>query len=237
MRTTVSYFSFIILLLTLVSCNDDNQRSYVQYYHPKPGVMFAGNSTTGIARNPAHGQPGHRCDIAVGDPLPVSASLPVASNNFPVSAPPAGSIASPTSTPIISENSQAPMAGMNPAHGKPGHRCDIPVGAPLSSQPSAISPINTTPATTGNPKLNPAHGQPGHRCDIAVGAPLNSSPVKPNSSTTVTPLVTKTLSHEDSLAIWNSLPMDSTGARINPAHGQPGHDCAIAVGKPLKRIE
>ena len=28
---------------------------------------------------------------------------------------------------------------------------------------------------------------------------------------------------------------DSTGAALNPAHGQPGHDCSIAVGKPLKK--
>jgi hypothetical protein len=45
MRTTVSYFSFIILLLTLVSCNDDNQRSYVQYY--QPGTPHMANQVTG----------------------------------------------------------------------------------------------------------------------------------------------------------------------------------------------
>ncbi|HJW17688.1 MAG TPA: hypothetical protein VJ499_11235, partial [Flavisolibacter sp.] len=187
--------------------------------------------------NPAHGQPGHRCDIAVGDPLPASASLPVTSNNFPVTPQPSGNLGSPTSIPLTPSNSLTPTEGVNPAHGKPGHRCDIPVGAPLNSPATKSSVINPTQPTTVNPKLNPAHGQPGHRCDIAVGAPLNSSPVKTNPSTTVTPLVTKKLSHEDSLAIWNSLPMDSTGARINPAHGQPGHDCSIAVGKPLKPIE
>lgn len=78
--------------------------------------------------------------------------------------------------------------GMNPAHGAPGHRCDIQVGAPLSSPPGkpAPQPI-TTPvqqsiqgapsilnAPTGNTAvgMNPAHGQPGHKCDVAVGAPL-----------------------------------------------------------------
>ena len=78
--------------------------------------------------------------------------------------------------------------GMNPAHGAPGHRCDIQVGAPLSSPPGkpAPQPI-TTPvqqsiqgapsilnAPTGNNAvgMNPAHGQPGHKCDVAVGAPL-----------------------------------------------------------------
>ncbi len=82
-----------------------------------------------------------------------------------------------------------PGAGLNPAHGEPGHRCDISVGAPLNSAPSATSapapqpqvvttasqpitaPATTTPANP-NAKLNPAHGQPGHDCSIAVGAPL-----------------------------------------------------------------
>jgi hypothetical protein len=90
-------------------------------------------------------------------------------------------------------------SGLNPEHGKPGHRCDIAVGAPLNSPkqatpaintnttptmaPSIVntSPqINTTPAKQTVPAgMNPAHGEPGHRCDIAVGAPLNS-PVSPN---------------------------------------------------------
>ena len=79
-------------------------------------------------------------------------------------------------------------AGMNPAHGQPGHRCDIQVGAPLSSPAGkpAAQPV-TTPvqqsmqgapsilnAPTGNTAvgMNPPHGQPGHKCDVAVGAPL-----------------------------------------------------------------
>lgn len=77
--------------------------------------------------------------------------------------------------------------GINPEHGLPGHRCDIPVGAPLNSpaqpQPAAqpipqqISPIQvptapTTPVAVA-PGTNPAHGQPGHRCDLPVGASLN----------------------------------------------------------------
>ena len=78
---------------------------------------------------------------------------------------------------------------LNPPHGQPGHRCDIPVGAPLNSKPAAqpaaaqpqvtqqqivIDPQQaqqhtgtTEPGFSGKP--NPPHGQPGHRCDIAVG--------------------------------------------------------------------
>lgn len=77
-------------------------------------------------------------------------------------------------------------SNLNPPHGQPGHRCDIQVGAPLNSAPSApatatvpqqqtitvppptIAPVTTTTAAG----KNPPHGQPGHRCDIAVGAPL-----------------------------------------------------------------
>ena len=64
---------------------------------------------------------------------------------------------------------------LNPIHGKPGHRCDIKVGAPLNSASTNTegnSPLinNSSNSTTG--KLNPAHGQPGHRCDINVGEPL-----------------------------------------------------------------
>lgn len=91
--------------------------------------------------------------------------------------------------------------GMNPPHGEPGHRCDIPVGAPLNSEPTqpggntapasssgqgflGSGDAQTTPSqTTGGQsqfttapgmqgKPNPAHGQPGHRCDIQVGDPL-----------------------------------------------------------------
>jgi hypothetical protein len=83
--------------------------------------------------------------------------------------------------------------GMNPPHGEPKHRCDIPVGAPLNSAIPTISSnpkstatltagtsntptvpplLATTTETTTPEGMNPAHGQPKHRCDIAVGAPL-----------------------------------------------------------------
>lgn len=70
---------------------------------------------------------------------------------------------------------QAVAEGLNPAHGQPGHRCDISVGAPLNT-PATTSTSTSTPVqmenTTNSGGLNPAHGQPGHRCDISVGAPL-----------------------------------------------------------------
>jgi len=124
---------------------------------------------------------------------------------------------------------------LNPEHGKPGHQCSVPVGAPLNS----MSPLNSTPAPSSaamqkilsfpiQPNSesislaadapNPDHGKPGHRCDIAIGAPLNStphsSPPPPVASVQQPEVVT--------------LP------GRNPAHGKPGHRCDIAVGAPLK---
>ena len=83
--------------------------------------------------------------------------------------------------------------GLNPAHGQPGHRCELPVGAPLNSAPApskttaptatATTAVTTTAPPVTNPPvantttptpegMNPPHGQINHRCDIAVGAPL-----------------------------------------------------------------
>ena len=137
------------------------------------------------------------------------------------------------------------VAGLNPEHGQPGHRCDIAVGAPLNSKPAQqTTPAVTTPATTPftispdklsqpatttavAPGMNPAHGQPGHRCDIAVGAPLNSKPAQQPVSNETTPI---TIS-PDQIAKPEAITAVAPG--MNPAHGQPGHRCDIAVGAPL----
>ncbi len=62
----------------------------------------------------------------------------------------------------------------NPAHGIEGHRCDLPVGAPLANadepKPMTESPLRIKGA---GPKINPPHGQPGHDCSVAVGARLD----------------------------------------------------------------
>ena len=90
-------------------------------------------------------------------------------------------------------NAAPVQKGMNPAHGQPGHRCDIPVGSPLNSTPAKSAPTaaaapvqqNVPVPTSTVPNvlkpaentvtaegMNPPHGQENHRCDIAVGAPL-----------------------------------------------------------------
>ncbi|PKP52001.1 MAG: hypothetical protein CVT92_10960 [Bacteroidetes bacterium HGW-Bacteroidetes-1] len=92
--------------------------------------------------------------------------------------------------PTIARSETAPRISnapiLNPPHGQPGHRCEIPVGSPLNSTPSTNTPkanasspvprVNnnaTSPIVTSEtPALNPPHGQPGHRCEIPVGSPL-----------------------------------------------------------------
>ncbi len=72
--------------------------------------------------------------------------------------------------------------------------------------------------------LNPPHGQPGHDCAIAVGAPLDGSGAQnqpPSLPTINQPIVQPNF-------------QSGTAAKgLNPPHGQPGHDCAVAVGAPL----
>jgi hypothetical protein len=97
--------------------------------------------------NPPHGQPGHRCEIAVGAPLnsapknaPAATTAPVGKMTQPVT------ISSATTTPgtvtsngatITTVNNNAPATpvvtapGMNPPHGEAGHVCSVAVGAPL----------------------------------------------------------------------------------------------------------
>jgi len=79
------------------------------------------------AKNPAHGQPFHDCSIAVGAPL-VNRQTIV--NPSAPGLPPGQSLpAVPPVQPVL----PALRSGvkLNPAHGKPGHRCEIAVGAPL----------------------------------------------------------------------------------------------------------
>ena len=62
--------------------------------------------------NPPHGQPGHRCDIAVGAPLPAAASPAAGSQD-------------------LSPRKADTRVAINPPHGQPGHDCAVPVGKPL----------------------------------------------------------------------------------------------------------
>jgi len=150
--------------------------------------------------------------------------------------------------------------GLNPAHGQPGHRCDIAVGAPLNSAPTqqvqasaapqgqtvqvnqpVVTTTTTTPAKVAK-GMNPAHGQPGHRCDIPVGAPLNSPVAKTAATTTsnaqggtATQNFTVTPPANNAVPALLSTETQTVAEGMNPAHGQPGHRCDVAVGAPLPK--
>ncbi|WP_348824350.1 hypothetical protein [Flavobacterium aestuarii] len=212
------YYTFIAIAITIISCknNDDEKGKAIpkvitpftqqtavaaqtsQQTAPQQHNLFHENNATGTPSaaagvNPAHGQPNHRCDIPVGAPL-----------NSPVNgtaAPQTNQVQTQPQVQTITQSVVKTPKGMNPPHGQPNHRCDIPVGAPLNSKPAstastAVTPaassgevsknisvqppvpalLSTNSANTETPEgMNPPHGQAGHRCDVAVGAPLPKS--------------------------------------------------------------
>ncbi|WP_348799792.1 hypothetical protein [Flavobacterium adhaerens] len=153
------------------------------------------NTSVAAGVNPAHGQPNHRCGIPVGAPLNTPAK------GVATTQPPSQGQTQPQMKVVTQPTKTVTAKGMNPPHGQPGHRCDIPVGSPLNSKPATTTTTTTPTATSGEvtksvsvqppvPALlspssanatetpegmNPPHGQAGHRCDIAVGAPLPKS--------------------------------------------------------------
>lgn len=96
--------------------------------------------------NPPHGQPGHRCDIAVGAPLnskSAANSQPQTKQITTTSTPQQQAVTTaPAQQQVVKQvNTKESVStttitppGMNPPHGKPGHRCDVAVGAPLPKE-------------------------------------------------------------------------------------------------------
>ncbi|RYZ28160.1 MAG: hypothetical protein EOO10_10435 [Chitinophagaceae bacterium] len=228
---------FFFVVLSLSACSNSSKRRNTPYIASNPSMPFQFKPalpTTNEGKLPT-----------VLKPLPNQLSVPN-SNPYPVTV-----ITNPTTTTV---NAATTSVGVNPAHGQPGHSCDVSVGAPLSNP--AVSTVNTksqtsqpipTPptastitkaATTG---VNPGHGQPGHRCDISVGAPLNGATLGASSTPNATAIVPATNQIATSSAtpvlpaVSRVNPADSKNVKLNPAHGQPGHDCAIVVGQPLKK--
>ncbi len=114
-----------------------------------PGNRTAA-TVSGANLNPAHGEPGHRCDIAVGAPLdspPGDGKDPK-----PITIDPSG--ANNQTSPQIQMQPQSPQGQGGPQ-------------IQMQPQSGSQTPVTTAPGT------NPPHGEPGHRCEIAVGAPLN----------------------------------------------------------------
>ena len=161
--------------------------------------------------NPAHGQPGHRCDIAVGQPL----------NSAPAKSAAATPVASKTTTtnttPVANIQADATSGvKLNPKHGQPGHRCDISVGQPLNS-----APAQSTPAVTPAPEAT-APVPEATTPSVVVGTP---SPVVGKTPSTSNPFSNNNF--------FPAKPAATSGVKLNPKHGQPGHRCDISVGQPL----
>ncbi|PIF43512.1 hypothetical protein CLU96_0421 [Chryseobacterium sp. 52] len=203
-----TFLGVIAISLLAVSCNKDEKATYLKEEAgvqqpnvavnaaPKASLMdqagVQSNSnpapiTAPGIKNPAHGQPGHRCDIPVGQPLngaPAPQTAPGQNPNNAIKIDP--NSMSPGKVMIDNNGKQVKTApGMNPPHGQPGHRCDIPVGQPLNSKPAPApqpiqsaaqnvpAPVQAAAPTGEKPKLNPAHGEPWHNCALKVGDPLS----------------------------------------------------------------
>jgi hypothetical protein len=177
----ILFGAVILSALTIVACDDT-----------KPRVDTAATPSTGSTAMPGvTGQP-EQTGLQQTGTTPNSTS--------PVVTP----VPAPGTTPV-----PAQTAGLNPAHGEPGHTCAIPVGAPLSSAPAAGSAppaptITTTTAPSNGPTINAA----------PAPAPATAPPI----SITPAPAAGQGM---------------GGSARLNPAHGQPGHTCAVPVGQPL----
>ena len=93
---------------------------------PVPGDAAASGMEAVSNPNPPHGEPGHRCDIAVGASLDSPPSTETDHGGETTTD------AATTITPAITTAPAGEGSGkINPPHGEPGHRCDIAVGAPL----------------------------------------------------------------------------------------------------------
>jgi len=144
--TCLKYATLILAISLLTACGskDENTTPDVPASNttvpaqsqpmPANGTVNPAPASTSTALNPAHGQPGHRCDIAVGAPLNSPAAQPAPAPTptvTPIQSTPA--TATPANELLPRKATTSSGAGLNPAHGQPGHRCDIAVGAPLNS--------------------------------------------------------------------------------------------------------
>ena len=135
----------ILFLTFLVSCDskpDNKEQIAAPSVVPSTtspilpgGTDSLATSNQGVALNPQHGEPGHRCDIAVGAPLNTPVSTSRVQSNVSVAVPGVTTPAVNPDTKKVSPTSTPATATLNPKHGEPGHRCDIAVGAPLNSKP------------------------------------------------------------------------------------------------------
>ena len=167
MTTRYLFVAFLTVFLFLGSCKKEeavvieepSTSAEPSTTAPKITTTPAQTKPTGEkpALNPAHGEPYHRCDIAVGAPLDGPATQqgdsPVKQSTGPKS---------------FFKTVQSESTAATPTQPTPAATTTV---TPSANQVKTTAPA-TPSANTPKPKNNPAHGQPHHRCDIAVGAPL-----------------------------------------------------------------
>ncbi len=190
------YSSAFIAAIFLISCGGGNDNNYIDKSLITPAAENKVAQATDTV--PGTGQTINNQPVSASGSTSLPVTMSPGTNSIKINP-------QAVTTPPVVTSQQTTNAKLNPAHGQPGHRCDIAVGVPLDSKPiqptntitTAQPPVNvsTQPtAQTTAPGMNPPHGQPNHRCDIAVGAPLNS-PVAPTQITvppvTVDPSVSK----------------------------------------------
>ncbi|HLG36365.1 MAG TPA: hypothetical protein VI757_15920 [Bacteroidia bacterium] len=153
-------------------------------------------------------------------------------------------ITEPAATENTGMQAAAPLVTDTPPPSPPPSNSGTLNAPPSLNAAPVVPPAQTNTTAAG---ANPPHGQPGHRCDIAVGAPLNSPPAAPPSpapapTAPTSGMPTPSFSPTPMVPVTAPPPAPSappapvvTAPGMNPPHGQPGHDCAIAVGAPLKK--
>ncbi|TXK29866.1 hypothetical protein FVR03_20315 [Pontibacter qinzhouensis] len=111
---TISTLLLSAAAISLLSCSGGENAKYKDAVTTAPAPVTTAPAASApaiqpasVAKNPEHGQPNHRCDIAVGAPL---------------SAPPQPNLnaASPQFSP---QARKAVAPANNPPHGEPGHVC------------------------------------------------------------------------------------------------------------------
>lgn len=121
----ISAVLFAMVTLLVFSCRENQKTedkantTQTNTTTPVQNTQTPVKSADGVTLNPSHGQPGHRCDIAVGAPLD---SKPAQINT------------NTQKSDVILDNNNTttlPKGTLNPAHGQPGHNCAVKVGEPL----------------------------------------------------------------------------------------------------------
>lgn len=103
---------------------------------------------------------------------------------------------------------------------------------PTFTNPTPPTDASGSAAVVSDP--NPAHGEPGHRCEIPEGASLSTAPAPGAGGPTITtdPSISA-MPMQQTITAPGAATVTAPG--MNPPHGEPGHDCAVAVGSPLPK--